>query len=227
MCGIIGVIDRRRQLMDGGKIRDSLAMMDERGSGEGAGYVAYGIYPDYKDYFALHVFFDNIRENKGAIDTLLEKWGTIIHDEQIKTYAQPNLRKVHTPWRYFFRPDRNLMPKSTTPDEDIITYLVMKVNSEKNGALVFSSGKNLGFSRQPAGPKTLPTFTGLRITRDISGLPTTGTRPIPPAGGVGHTRSTFSTGALSITGRLHLTVQTGAISRATGINARCIPIPKW
>ena len=57
MCGIIGVIDRRRQLMDGGKIRDSLAMMDERGSGEGAGYVAYGIYPDYKDYFALHVFF--------------------------------------------------------------------------------------------------------------------------------------------------------------------------
>ncbi|MDO8871939.1 MAG: hypothetical protein Q7V05_04300 [Methanoregula sp.] len=47
MCGIIGVIDRRRQLMDGGKIKDSLAMMDERGSGEGAGYVAYGIYPDY------------------------------------------------------------------------------------------------------------------------------------------------------------------------------------
>ena len=113
MCGIIGVIDRRRQMMDGGKIRDSLAMMDERGSGEGAGYVAYGIYPDYKDYFALHVFFDNIRENKGAIDNLLEKWGTIIHDEQIKTYAQPNLRKVHTPWRYFSRPDRNLMPKST------------------------------------------------------------------------------------------------------------------
>jgi glutamate synthase domain-containing protein 1 len=49
MCGIIGVIDKRRQLMDGGKIRDSLAMMAGRGSGEGAGYVAHGIYPDYKD----------------------------------------------------------------------------------------------------------------------------------------------------------------------------------
>jgi len=37
--------------------------MNERGSGEGAGYVAYGIYPEYKEYFALHIFFDNIREN--------------------------------------------------------------------------------------------------------------------------------------------------------------------
>ena len=117
--------------MDGGKIRDSLAMMDERGSGEGAGYVAYGIYPDYKDYYALHVFFDNIRENKSALDTLLEKWGTIVHDEQIKTYEQPNIRKVHTPWRYFFRPDRSLMPKSITPDEDIVTHLVMKVNAKR------------------------------------------------------------------------------------------------
>ena len=75
---------------------------------------------------------------------VLEKWGTIVHDEQIKTYEQPNIRKVHTPWRYFFRPDRSLMPKSTTPDEDIVTHLVMKINAEKNGALIFSSGKNLG-----------------------------------------------------------------------------------
>jgi len=81
MCGIIGVLDKHRESLDGAKIKEALSMMNERGSGEGAGYVAYGIYPEYKDYFALHVFFDNIRENKASLDTLLEKWGTIVHDE--------------------------------------------------------------------------------------------------------------------------------------------------
>ena len=38
MCGIIGVIDKQRDLMDGSAIRDALSIMDERGSGEGAGY---------------------------------------------------------------------------------------------------------------------------------------------------------------------------------------------
>ena len=68
MCGIIGVIDKRRQCMDGSSIRNSLAMMDERGNGEGAGYVAYGIYPDFADSYALHVFFDEVQENKPVLD---------------------------------------------------------------------------------------------------------------------------------------------------------------
>ena len=51
---------------------NSLAMMDERGNGEGAGYAAYGIYPEYTDAYALHVFFDNVRENKPALVQELE-----------------------------------------------------------------------------------------------------------------------------------------------------------
>lgn len=57
MCGIIGVIDRTMARMDGSSIKKALSLMDERGSGEGAGYVAYGIYPDYSDCYAIHVFF--------------------------------------------------------------------------------------------------------------------------------------------------------------------------
>ena len=37
MCGIIGVIDKRCQSVDGAKIKEALSMMNERGSGEGAG----------------------------------------------------------------------------------------------------------------------------------------------------------------------------------------------
>jgi len=75
MCGIFGVMDKRRP--DDGWFRHPQApspWMNERGSGEGGGYAAYGIYPDYRDCYALHVFFDKrsrrqsgCRRNAGTV----------------------------------------------------------------------------------------------------------------------------------------------------------------
>ena len=144
--------------MDGRAIRSALSLMNERGSGEGAGYVAYGIYPDYADYYALHVFFDAVHETKPVLDALLTQWGHIVHDEEIPTIETGRLRKVHTPWRYFFRPDPTLMPRSTTPAEDIITHLVMRVNTTIKGALIFSSGKNLGVFKASGWPEEVADF---------------------------------------------------------------------
>ncbi len=158
MCGIIGVIDRGRQRMDGSKIKNALSLMDERGSGEGAGYVAYGVFPDFADLYAIHVFFDNIHETKSVVDRELNKWGTIEHEEEVPTYEQPNIRKVHTPWRYFFRPDPALMPRSITPDDDIVAYLVMRINTSIPGALVFSSGKNIGVFKASGWPEEVADF---------------------------------------------------------------------
>jgi glutamate synthase domain-containing protein 1 len=158
MCGIIGVIDRGKTAMDGSHIKKALSMMDERGSGEGAGYAVYGVYPEFKDYYALHVFFDKIHEDKGHFEQTIESWGKIIHDEEIPTYEQPSLRKIHTPWRYFFKPDRRLMAWSSSPEEDIIRYLVMKVNTERKGALIFSSGKNVGVFKASGWPEDVANF---------------------------------------------------------------------
>src|SRR5665647_2647198 len=158
MCGIIGVIDRGREAMDGSAIRRALSMMNERVSGEGAGYVAYGVYPEFRDYFALHVFFDNIHETKPRVEALLEQWGQIVHDEKIPTHDTPRLRQVHIPWRYFFKPDVHLMPRSTTPAEEIVTELVMRINTAIDGALVFSSGRNLGVFKASGWPEEVADF---------------------------------------------------------------------
>ncbi len=138
--------------MDGGKIRESLALMNERGNGEGAGYVAYGIYPEFRDYYALHVFFDNLAENKPRLDAELAKMGEIVHDEEIPTYASP-IKKVHTPWRYFFKPDTHLAHSEGMSADDIVTNLVMRVNTAGNGTLIFSSGKNLGVFKASGWPE--------------------------------------------------------------------------
>ena len=144
--------------MDGSAIKQALSMMNERGSGQGAGYVAYGIYPEFRDLYALHVFFDDVRENKPGLDEILEKRGTVVHDEEIPTSDEAKIRKVHTPWRYFFRPDRSLMPKSATPDDDIVMQIMMEVNTARNGTLIFSSGKNLGVFKASGWPEDVADF---------------------------------------------------------------------
>ena len=145
--------------MDGSGVREALTMMNERGSGEGAGYAAYGIYPDYSDCYALHVFFDNPRESKPVLDAALAQWGTVEHDEAIPTRDQPHLRAVHTPWRYFFRPDPSLaVPGSATPEDEIVSALVMRVNAARQGALIFSSGKNVGVFKAGGWPEDVADF---------------------------------------------------------------------
>jgi glutamate synthase domain-containing protein 1 len=158
MCGIISVVDRARRPMDGSSIKQALALMNERGSGEGAGYAVYGAYPEFADCFALHVFFDNIVETKQTLDALLETWGTVVHEEEIPTYPQPGLKKIHTPWRYFFRPDARLMAGSTCPEADIVTYLVMKANTGLPGVLIYSSGKNIGVFKAAGWPGEVADF---------------------------------------------------------------------
>jgi len=158
MCGIISVIDRERNPMDGAAIRMALSQMNERGSGEGAGYAAYGIYPDFADYYALHVFYDNLVEPRAKVEQILEKWGTIEHQEEIPTSERPGLRKVHTPWRYFFRPDRTLLTGTTSPEEDIIIRIINQVNTSIPGALIFSSGKNVGVFKASGWPEDVANF---------------------------------------------------------------------
>ncbi|MEM2124234.1 MAG: glutamine amidotransferase family protein [Methanolinea sp.] len=158
MCGIIAVIDRAGRRMDGTGIRAALSMMDERGSGEGAGYAVYGAFPEFSDSYAIHVFFDAVHETKAAVDRELEKWGTIVHDEEIPTYENRRIRKVHTPWRYFFKPDPALMPRSTTPEDDIVMHLAMKINTTIPGALVYSSGKNIAIFKASGWPEDVADF---------------------------------------------------------------------
>lgn len=144
--------------MDGSAIKRALSLMNERGSGEGAGYAAYGVYPEFADCFAIHVFFDNIVEPKTSVDHVLEQWGTIEHQEEIPTYEQPNLRKKHTPWRYFFKPDSSLMHGTPWPEEDIIIHIINRVNTTIKGALVFSSGKNIGVFKASGWPEDVANF---------------------------------------------------------------------
>ncbi|MDH7480188.1 MAG: hypothetical protein QHH02_09260, partial [Syntrophomonadaceae bacterium] len=58
-CAIAGIINREKGLMNCSAIVSSMALMRERSNGLGGGFAAYGIYPEYREYYALHLFYDS------------------------------------------------------------------------------------------------------------------------------------------------------------------------
>ena len=54
-CAISGIIDKKGNRFNGTDIIKSIALMHERSNGLGGGFAGYGIYPQYKDFFALHI----------------------------------------------------------------------------------------------------------------------------------------------------------------------------
>ena len=55
-CAIAAMISRDGTLMSGEKIINGMKVMHERSNGLGGGFAAYGIYPQYRDFYALCEF---------------------------------------------------------------------------------------------------------------------------------------------------------------------------
>jgi glutamate synthase domain-containing protein 1 len=138
-CGISGFINIDGTLQSGEKIIDMLCILNARENGLGAGFAAYGIYPNYKDYYAFHFLFDN-DEAKETVLKHLEKNGYIIHSESIPTDEHGKVDNPPITWRVFFEPKKY---EAITPD-DVVVSLVMDIIENFEGAFIMSSGKNMG-----------------------------------------------------------------------------------
>ena len=156
MCGIIGFISRDKKLIRGDKIAIALDSLKERGNGQGSGYVGYGIYPKYKDSYAIHVFLDNAphyKDIKENVKQVLEKYGYVLNDEEIPT-KDGIIEKEYIPWRFFYDFDE----KYEDSEKDLMVDMVMEINDKIDGAFVFSSGKNMGIFKASAWPMEVAEF---------------------------------------------------------------------
>src|SRR6056297_2809456 len=81
-CAISGILDRTARRFTGRKIVDSIAVMHERSNGLGAGFAAYGVYPERKNDYAFHIFFDN-KIAKKEFEEILIKYFIINYQEEI------------------------------------------------------------------------------------------------------------------------------------------------
>ena len=94
-CAISAVISREGRLMTGEKIIESMKPMHERSNGLGGGFAAYGIYPEYRDFFALHMFLDDRTSRKNCEAFLRETMEIVHFVTELNDYDKTCLREAH------------------------------------------------------------------------------------------------------------------------------------
>lgn len=156
-CAIAGIMDRTGERFCGDDIIKAIAVMHDRSNGLGGGFAAYGIYPDYKDFYALHVFYDS-PDAKRTAETFLNEHFYIETSGRIPTTKTQNIKKPPKIWRYFVKPNRYKLPESELTGEEYVAQCVLKINSKFTGAYVFSCGKNMGVFKGVGYPEEIGEF---------------------------------------------------------------------
>ncbi|MFB0504922.1 MAG: glutamine amidotransferase family protein [Candidatus Bathyarchaeia archaeon] len=139
-CSLFGMMNLSGKRFSSRDPVEAISNMHDRGNGLGGGYAVYGLYPEYKDDYALHIMYLS-REAKEKTDTLLNENFDIIFDEEVPT-REANVWNPPQVWRYFVQP-RERKPTDQRTD-DYVMEKVMRINTETGKAFVFSSGKDMG-----------------------------------------------------------------------------------
>lgn len=156
-CAIAAVISRDGRKMTGEKMIDSMKPMHDRSNGLGGGFAAYGIYPSHKDFYALHMFF-NDRASRKNCEAFLKERFEIVQSEIIPTRTIPAITDVPIIWRYFVAPLRSLLASLQLDEKEYVAKTVMEINTQMPGSYVFSSGKNMGTFKAVGFPEDVGVF---------------------------------------------------------------------
>ena len=156
-CAISAVISKEGNRMSGEMITNSMKPMHDRSNGLGGGFAGYGIYPEYKDYYALHMFFDS-RATRKDCEAFLKERFEIIQSEIIPTGKIPSITNEPIIWRYFVAPLKSVLTSMQLDEKEFVARTVMKINTELSGAYVFSSGKNMGTFKAVGFPEDVGVF---------------------------------------------------------------------
>ena len=156
-CAIAAVISKDGKRMNGDGIVRSMVPMHERSNGLGGGFAAYGIYPQYRDFYAFHLFFDS-RDVRKDCEAFLKERFEIVHAERMPTRKIPQITDEPMIWRYFLAPLPSAVAAMQVDEKEYVMRAVMQINSEKNGCYVFSSGKNMGCFKAVGYPEDVGEF---------------------------------------------------------------------
>ena len=156
-CAIAAVISKEGNRMSGEMIRGAMKPMHDRSNGLGGGFAGYGIYPEYKDFYALHMFFDT-RVTRKECEVFLKERFEIVKSEIIPTRTIPAITDEPIIWRYFVAPLKSLLASMQLDEKEFVARTVMKINTEMKGAYVFSSGKNMGTFKAVGFPEDVGVF---------------------------------------------------------------------
>ncbi len=156
-CAISGAISRTGKNICGDMVVKSMTTMHERSNGLGGGFAGYGIYPQYKDLYALHLFYDSITAREDC-EKYLSKMFEVVNLSKIPIRKTPKITNEPLIWRYFVSPAHNRLVDSQLDEKEYVARTVLKINKEFEGTYVFSSGKNMGVFKAVGYPEDVGEF---------------------------------------------------------------------
>ena len=156
-CAISSIFSRSGKRIDGSKIVKSIEIMHDRSNGLGGGFAGYGIYPEYKNAYAFHVFYENI-EAKNACEDFLDHHFDIINLSKIPIRKNPRITNEPLIWRYFVNPFPTKLADSQLDEQEYVFRSVVRVNDQMPGAYIFSCGKNMGVFKACGYPEDVGDF---------------------------------------------------------------------
>ncbi len=156
-CAISGIISKSGKAIGGDVIIKSIATMHDRSNGLGGGFAGYGIYPEHKDLFALHIFYDN-NDAKDACEKFLDEHFDVVDLSKIPVKKIQAITNEPLIWRYFVQPLRIKMESSQLDEYEFMARCVININTSIEGAYVFSSGKNMGVFKAVGFPEDVGEF---------------------------------------------------------------------
>ena len=142
-CAIAGVFARDGRNICGDTIVRSMTTMHDRSNGLGGGFAGYGIYPQYKDLYAFHVFYDGM-SCREETERYLDKMFEVVNLSRIPIRKSPKITNEPLIWRYFVAPHHNRLADSQLDEKEYVARAVIKINTEFKGSYIFSCGKNMG-----------------------------------------------------------------------------------
>jgi glutamate synthase domain-containing protein 1 len=110
-CAIAGVFAKDGTPINGGKIVKSMTVMHERSNGLGGGFAGYGIYPQYADLYAFHLFYENPAAREEC-EKYIDKMFEVVNLSRIPVRKTPKITDAPLIWRYFVAPNHNRLADS-------------------------------------------------------------------------------------------------------------------
>ena len=156
-CAISAVISRDGNKMTGEGIMNSMVPMHDRSNGLGGGFAGYGIYPEYKEFYAFHIFY-NDNADRVKCENFLKNGFEIVKAENIPIRKIPEITDVPIIWRYFVAPLSSVLSRLQLDEKEYVARMVTKINTKIDGAYVFSSGKNMGVFKAVGFPEDVGRF---------------------------------------------------------------------
>ena len=156
-CAICGIFSLYGSPVIGGTIAKCIALMHNRSNGLVGGFAGYGIYPAYKDYYALHIFYDNLKAREET-ERFLDSHFDIINLSKIPTKQVESITDAPLIWRYFVSPLVHKIQDSQLEENEYTARCMIRINNSIDGAYVFSCGKNMGVFKAVGYPEDVAEF---------------------------------------------------------------------